>query len=160
MTMRPVFMAACAGLFLILSVCVFYIRTPRGYMTKVAVKRADCGEGDRSIVVHVGRTGRASLNGEVLQPEELEHRLRDIFSRRAEKLVFVSADPEVPFALVARVIDLANGHVDHVALLTPTVQTAPGACLAIAMPPALDYFVPRRTTPVDVQEVPLWPFWR
>jgi|ERR1035438_472025 biopolymer transport protein ExbD len=151
--------AALGSVFLILIVCVFPIQRPQGLMTKIGIKRSDCGDMSRTIVVHVGKSGQASLNGEAIKAGQLESRLHAIFSLRAERLLFLSADPDVAFADVAPVVDLAQGQVDYVALLTPKVQKAPGSCLTIGMPPTLDYSVPPRPAP-HIKEIPIWQIWR
>ena len=156
--MRSGVMAGIGSVFMILIVCASPARIPHGFVTKIAIKRADCGDGPRTIVVHVGKSGRTLLNGEAVKPGQLESRLHEIFSVRAERLVFLSADPEVTFAKIVPVLDLAQGQVDYVALLTPKVQNSPGTCLTIGMPPALDYYAPPR--PAHMKEIPIWQIWR
>ena len=53
---------------------------------------------------------------------ELESKLNEIFSTRAEKVMFVKGDPNLDFQAVASVID--SGHavgVDHIGLITPKI---------------------------------------
>jgi biopolymer transport protein ExbD len=153
-------MAAFAALFLLLALLVFPTQTSHGYFAKIAVKRTNCGgDGPRTIVVHVAAANQVSINGEVLPHRGLEQRLREVFSTRAERLLFLTADPDVPFAQVVAAMDLAARHVDHVALLTPSVQQDPGTCLGITMPPFLDINVPPAPA-AHVKKVPLWHFWR
>ncbi len=157
--MRPALMAGFAGLFLLLGVCVFLLPTARGLEVKLAQKTRLCGDGDRSVVIHVGAGGKLSLNGKALEPEELEPLLQSHFGRTAERRAFISAEPEVPFAQVARVIDSAKGQVDMVALLTPEVQRAYGECLTVAGPPP--EYDPGLAPPTGrVKEVPWWRVWR
>jgi hypothetical protein len=42
--MRSGVTAALGSVFLILIICAFSIQTPQGLMTKIAIKRSDCGD--------------------------------------------------------------------------------------------------------------------
>src|ERR1700690_2922522 len=55
--------------------------------------------------------------------ETLQGRLEDIFKTRAEKVMFVKGDDNVPFADVASVIDIAHSAgVDKVGLITAKIE--------------------------------------
>ena len=55
--------------------------------------------------------------------ETLQGRLEDIFKTRAEKVMFVKGDDNVPFADVANVIDIAHSAgVDKVGLITAKIE--------------------------------------
>src|SRR5262249_4614154 len=70
------------------------------------------------IVVRVGEDRALRINSEGVPWEKLDQRLRQIFAVRAERVMFVSAAPQVDFQDVARVLDVARGAgVDHAALL-------------------------------------------
>jgi biopolymer transport protein TolR len=82
---------------------------------------------DRTIVVQVlrGAADRPSLkiNQEDVTWDTLEGRLADIYKTRAEKVMFVKADTELPFSDVAQVIDLAKAAgVDKVGLITAKIE--------------------------------------
>jgi len=82
---------------------------------------------DRTIVVQVsrGRGGQPTLkiNQENATWETLQGRLTDIFKERAEKVMFVKADNDLPFADVAQVIDFAHSAgVDKVGLITAKIE--------------------------------------
>ncbi|MFB3915291.1 MAG: ExbD/TolR family protein [Terriglobales bacterium] len=82
---------------------------------------------DRTIVVQVlqGPGGRPALkiNQEDVTWENLQGRLTDIFKQRAQKVMFVRADNELPFADVAQVIDIAHSAgVDKVGLITAKIE--------------------------------------
>ena len=73
----------------------------------------------RTIVVQVLQDGKLMINQEQSDWNVLGTRLSDIFKERADKVAFVKGDDEVPFALVARAIDIMRGAgVDHVGLVT------------------------------------------
>ncbi len=83
--------------------------------------------GDRTIVVQVLRSGgdkpSLKINQEDVTWENLEGRLTDIFKERAERVMFVKADEDLPFADVAQVIDMAHAaNVDKVGLITAKVE--------------------------------------
>ncbi len=82
---------------------------------------------DRTIVVQVLRSGgekpALKINNEDVTWENLEGRLTDIFKERAERVMFVKADEDLPFADVAQVIDMAHAaNVDKVGLITAKVE--------------------------------------
>jgi len=84
---------------------------------------------DRTIVVQViaplNLGGRATLkiNQDDVTWDQLENRLTDIFKTRAEKVMFVKGDSNVPFADVANVIDIAHASgVDKVGLITAKIE--------------------------------------
>ncbi len=55
--------------------------------------------------------------------ENLQGRLADIFKARAEKVMFVKGDDNIPFANVANVIDIAHSAgVDKVGLITAKIE--------------------------------------
>ena len=82
---------------------------------------------DRTIVVQLLKSGgdRAALkiNQDDVTWENLEGRLNDIFKTRAEKVMFVKADPELTFNEVAQVIDISHSAgVDKVGLITAKIE--------------------------------------
>jgi hypothetical protein len=142
---------------MIIGLIAFCSGTPHGYMAKIATRVAECGDGPRLTIIHVGHNGQVSINGEVVRSGELKPRLRKIFANRAERLAYLSADGNAEFAQVGQAIDLAHDEVDYLALLTPAVETMPG-CLAITMPPSFDFVRP--PSPAHIKEVPVWRIWR
>ena len=82
---------------------------------------------DRTVVVQIlGDGSKAStikINQDDVTLESLEGRLTDIFKIRAEKIMFVRADPDIPFEQVAQVIAIANSAgVDKVGLVTKNIE--------------------------------------
>src|ERR1039457_2285874 len=82
---------------------------------------------DRTVVVQLlkGNGDKAALkiNQDDVTWENLEGRLNDIFKTRAEKVMFVKADPELTFNDVAQVIDIAHAAgVDKVGLITAKIE--------------------------------------
>jgi biopolymer transport protein TolR len=82
---------------------------------------------DRTIVVQVlkGSGDRPSLkiNQDSVTWDNLQGRLTDIFKERAERVMFVKADDDLPFADVAQVIDIAHASgVDKVGLITAKIE--------------------------------------
>ena len=66
---------------------------------------------DRTIVVqvlHAGGTVVYKINQDEIPLTELQGRLADIYKQRAEKVMFVKGDDDLPFQDVAQVIDLAH----------------------------------------------------
>ena len=83
---------------------------------------------DRTIVVQLidkgsGENPGLKINGEDASWDNLQNRLTDIFKTRAEKVMFVKGDDNVPFANVANVIDIAHAAgVDKVGLITAKIE--------------------------------------
>lgn len=82
---------------------------------------------DRTVVVQVLKSGgehaALKINQDDVKYEDLQGRLADIFKTRAEKIVFVKGDTEVPFSEVATVIDRAKAAgVDKVGLITARIE--------------------------------------
>jgi biopolymer transport protein TolR len=83
---------------------------------------------DRTIVVQLidrgaGNPPSVKINQDDATWETLQGRLEDIFKTRAEKIMFVKGDDNVPFADVANVIDIAHSAgVDKVGLITAKIE--------------------------------------
>lgn len=83
---------------------------------------------DRTIVVQLidkgaGNDPGVKINNEDATWDNLQERLTDIFKTRAEKVMFVKGDDNVPFANVANVIDIAHAAgVDKVGLITAKIE--------------------------------------
>src|SRR5437868_2181066 len=83
---------------------------------------------DRTIVVQVIDKGPGQMPGLKINQDDatwdsLQGRLTDIFKTRAEKVMFVKGDDNIPFADVANVIDIAHASgVDKVGLITAKIE--------------------------------------
>jgi biopolymer transport protein TolR len=82
---------------------------------------------DRTIVVQVlkgpGDKPALKINQDDVTWENLEGRLNDIFKTRAEEVMFVKADTDLPFNDVAQVIDISHAAgVDKVGLITAKIE--------------------------------------
>jgi biopolymer transport protein ExbD len=82
---------------------------------------------ERTIVVQLlkGGADKAALkiNQDDVTWDNLEGRLNDIFKTRAEKVMFVKADPDLTFNEVAQVIDIGHSAgVDKVGLITAKIE--------------------------------------
>jgi len=81
----------------------------------------------RTIVIQVLRGGgdhpALKINQDDVTWENLQGKLTDIFKTRAEKVAFVKGDPDLPYADVAQVIDMAHAAgVDKIGLITKAVE--------------------------------------
>src|ERR1700747_676867 len=83
---------------------------------------------DRTIVVQVidrgpGQEPGVKINQDDVTWDTLQGKLTDIFKTRAEKVMFVKGDDNIPFADVANVIDIAHASgVDKVGLITAKIE--------------------------------------
>jgi biopolymer transport protein TolR len=86
-------------------------------------------QADRTIVVQLidrgpGNSPALKINQDEATWENLQGRLTDIFKLRAEKVMFVKGDDNIPFADVANVIDIAHSAgVDKVGLITAKIES-------------------------------------
>ena len=83
-------------------------------------------QNDRTIVIQVlYRAGAAPLykiNETDVQKTDLLARLTEIYSNRAERVMFVKGDDNLDFRYVAEVIDIGKAaNVDHIGLMTPKI---------------------------------------
>jgi biopolymer transport protein TolR len=82
---------------------------------------------DRTIVVQIepGANGipNYKINDKEFPKSGLESELNQIYSTRAEKVMFVKGDANVDFQDVAAVIDIGHAvGVDHIGLITPKIE--------------------------------------
>jgi biopolymer transport protein ExbD len=81
---------------------------------------------DRTIVVQIlyraGQPPAYKINETDVAHNDLLARLTDIYSNRAERIMFVKGDDDLNFAYVADVIDIGRAaNVDHIGLMTPKI---------------------------------------
>ncbi|MGH9481117.1 MAG: ExbD/TolR family protein [Terriglobales bacterium] len=79
---------------------------------------------NRTIVVQVLDHGVVKINDQPVTWETLGPELADIYKTRAQKVMFVKGDDDIPFMLIAHAIDIAKG-VDPsiiVGVLTPKME--------------------------------------
>jgi biopolymer transport protein ExbD len=78
---------------------------------------------DRTVVIILNKDHSMLLNNEPMDTNRLGPRLEDVFKTRAERVVFVKADPDLEFREVATAIDIAKGAgIDKIGLMTPRVE--------------------------------------
>lgn len=82
---------------------------------------------DRTIVVQVlgsaGGVPSYKINETDVSKNELQTKLDQIYSTRAEKVMFVKGDPNLNFQSIAEVIDIGHAvGVDHIGLITPKIE--------------------------------------
>jgi biopolymer transport protein ExbD len=64
------------------------------------------------------------INQEDVTWDTLQGRLEDIFKTRAEKVMFVKGDDNIPFQNIAQVIDIGHAAgVDKVGLITAKIES-------------------------------------
>ncbi len=75
------------------------------------------------IVVSVGEAAQIAINQEPTTINDLGSKLQDIYSKRANKNMFVSASAKLPYGDVVKVIDIAKGAgVQDIGLLTEEIH--------------------------------------
>jgi biopolymer transport protein TolR len=77
----------------------------------------------RTVVITIDAQHNLAINSEATDEAKLGSRLEEIFKTRAERVVFVKADPSIDFQWVAKAIDAAHGAgIDKVGLMTAKVE--------------------------------------
>jgi biopolymer transport protein TolR len=77
----------------------------------------------RTVVISIAKDHSLLINQDPVAESGLQQRLEEIFKTRAERVVFVKGDPDLEYAPVANVIDIAHGAgIDKVGLMTETVE--------------------------------------
>jgi biopolymer transport protein ExbD len=75
------------------------------------------------IVVSVGEAAQIAINQEQITVANLGPKLQEIYSKRANKNMFVSASAKLPYGDVVRIIDIAKGAgVQDIGLLTEEIH--------------------------------------
>lgn len=75
------------------------------------------------IVVSVGESAQIAINQELTDIGSLGPKLQEIYSARANKNMFISASPKLPYGDVVKVIDIAKGAgVGDIGLLTEEIR--------------------------------------
>jgi biopolymer transport protein TolR len=83
---------------------------------------------DRTVVLQLIKTGSGQpalkINQEDVTWDKLQGRLEEVYKTRAEKVMFVKGDPDLPFADIAQAIDIAHSAgVDKVGLITAKIES-------------------------------------
>jgi len=78
----------------------------------------------RTVVVSIDAQRRMKINQDDVTIDQLGDRLLEIFKTRADHTIFVKGDPDIMFADVAQVIDVAKGSgIDKVGLITQNIES-------------------------------------
>ena len=118
---------------LLVLLIIFMIITPRTPLGLDALvpqppkdQKQQTTPNDRTVVVQILQNGSQAalkINQEDVTWDQLQNRLTDIYKTRAEKVMFVKSDPDLPFQNVATVIDIAHqSGVDKVGLITAKIE--------------------------------------
>jgi biopolymer transport protein TolR len=77
----------------------------------------------RTVVIVIDGNHHYQINSEDTDENNMGKRLEEIFKTRAERVVFVKADPQLEYQWVAKAIDIAHGAgIDKVGLMTAKVE--------------------------------------
>jgi biopolymer transport protein ExbD len=121
---------------LTLALVIFVSSTRRlptaGFMIDIATAPEHCGDG-RETVASAAGNDRVTLNSDPsLDIREFLPGLRETLKHRAEKLVYVRAEPGVSFGEFVQLVDAVRPEAGIVSLITPQVGVLARAryCLA------------------------------
>ncbi len=115
---------------LLVLLIIFMVITPVRQMdldVKVPQTSNDPGQKTQAdpnvIVVSIGESARIAINQEETSIANLGSKLQEIYSKRANKNMFVSASAKLPYGDVVHVIDIAKGAgVGDIGLLTEEIR--------------------------------------
>jgi hypothetical protein len=95
----------------------------KGFAVDLATSPKSCGEGSEIVAVAIGRH-RARLNAEAdaFFPEVVQ-RLHEVMSNRAEKVVYIKAEAEVPWGEFVELVGDVWSEVNVVSIITPQVES-------------------------------------
>ena len=82
--------------------------TSTGFYVELASARCESDVVDKFIILRITDDGKLFLNYEEEDWNTLADRLSQIYSLRAERVIFFRADPGVPFQTVARALDVVQ----------------------------------------------------
>ena len=101
--------------------------TPKGLEALVpqpSPNQAQQTNDQRTVVIIINKDRSMMINTEPTDERRLGDRLMEIFKTRAEKVVFVKADPDLEFRDVAKAIDIAKGAgIDKIGLMTAKIES-------------------------------------
>jgi len=134
---KEAWIAPFGSLFLSLAVIATLRPASGGFrvIPPASMSFAQCdGINSRIIVLHISKGHFVRINMEPVSENRLSKRLKQIYRERAERVLFVRAEPELTFQQVVQILDIANGSVKdlYISLLTPAAEREP--CLAISLP--------------------------
>ena len=114
---------------LLVLLIIFMVITPIKQMDldvkvpQTSDSKVDAAPDPSVIVVSVGEAAEIAVNQERTTIKDLGSKLQDIYSKRANKNMFVSASAKLPYGDVVRVIDIAKGAgVQEIGLLTEEIH--------------------------------------
>jgi biopolymer transport protein TolR len=77
----------------------------------------------RTVVIQIDKDRSIKINQDPILESQLQERLVQIFSTRAERTVFIRGDKDLEYEPVARAIDIAKGAgIDKIGLMTPKIE--------------------------------------
>jgi hypothetical protein len=119
---RKLALLAAFGLIGFSLACTASRSTALGFLVDVASAPTSCGDGRDIVAIAMGN-GRAMLNAETYESlDQLALRLHEVMSYRAEKLVYVAADPQTSWADFLGMVSRVWPEADVVSLITPKVE--------------------------------------
>jgi len=115
---------------LLVLLIIFMVITPVRQMdldVKVPQQSEDTGKPQAPdpsvIVVSVGESAQIAINQDPTDIGSLGSKLQEIYSARANKNMFISASPKLPYGDVVKVIDIAKGAgVGDIGLITEEIR--------------------------------------
>jgi biopolymer transport protein ExbD len=80
----------------------------KGYVLRVASDTCSCNPLYRIIHLHLSKDGSLTIGPEAVQTNKIATLLAEIYAVRAERILYLSADADVPFQNIADITDLTQ----------------------------------------------------
>ena len=117
------FAPACATALAVLALACGSERAPsRGYLLDIAKAPERCGDGRYVVITAIGQHRVRIHLSLFLDTDSAAHWLRDTFRTRAERLVYVRAEPGVAFGEFVELVDRVWTEADVVSVVTPQIE--------------------------------------
>lgn len=149
--LRGLLAAPLASLILILILCVFVARRPQPAfglrVPMVKLKQHSPGyvcEDDRLLIVRLMKDGNVWINETAISTEQLRPLLFKIFEYRHERVVYLFAEPSVPYGKFVEFFGQVSSSISglHVILLTDEILKSPYRLVGVVDPSRLEVYVP------------------
>jgi len=97
---------------LLVLLIIFMVITPllpRGLPADLPAKSTNNSPGETPIVLEMAANGQLLINNHPVSSDTLAVAIKELYSSRANKVLFISADKNLQYRQVAQLIDLVRG---------------------------------------------------
>lgn len=103
-----------------------------GLAVQIPQTPAPCTNGSSGHRAHVLANGAIRINGIPVDQAQLSATIKELYASRAERLLFVSAEPAASMQAVTTFIDLAAAQIEVIAIVPPSLSM--DTCMTVKPP--------------------------